>query len=237
VAPGLARAFDRPDSLTVLEHGGTPRVVLGVPHHAPIGVERIALARPEGSRIADENAVIYALVCFSALEARGVGCRLVVASQAYDHDPNKDTASPYCRAALEHPVTLLVECHGAGSRAPHDLELSAGRNRHGNALPVARAVTGFLGPGFHLAVQSRPGSSQAVLLDAAGRESPTRLRFPALRTRSLIAADRRGIAALHLEAKLRFRSSGPRNGTPTRSGERLGQALAHALAAEPRERA
>ena len=33
------------------------------------------------------------------------------------------------------------------------------------------------------------------------------LRFPALRTGSLLEADARGIAALHLEAKLRFRSA------------------------------
>jgi hypothetical protein len=40
------------------------------------------------------------------------------------------------------------------------------------------------------------------------------------------------MAALHDEAKLRFRSAGPRNGTPTRSGSRLGRALARALAIE-----
>ncbi len=209
-----------------------PQIVLGVPHHAPIGVERIALARPEGSRIADENAVVYALVCFSALEAAGIGCRLVVASQAHDHDPNKDAESPYCRAAFERKATWLVECHGAGSRAPHDLELSAGRNRRAAALPVARRLTSELGRGFTVAAQTTPGTSHAVLLDANGHESPARLRFPALRTHSLAEAEARGMAALHLEAKLRFRSAGPRTGAPTRSGRRLGRALAHALARE-----
>ena len=214
----------------MLEHGARPDVVLGVPHHAPVGIDRIALERPQGSRIADENAVLYALVCFSALERFDVGCRLVVASQARDHDPNKDSASPYCREALPERAGVLVECHGAGARAPHDLELSAGANRWADPLRVGRGLAAALGAGFHVAVQTCPGSSQALLLDASGRESPTVLRFPALQTRSLLEAGERGIAALHLEAKLRFRSAGPRNGTPTKSGERLGQALARVLA-------
>jgi hypothetical protein len=230
VARGLEDALARPDSLTLLEHGSELRVVLGVPHHAPVGVERIALERPGGGRIADENAVLYALVCFSALERSGVGCRLVIASQARDHDPNKDDASPYCRAALATPARLLIECHGAGSRAPHDLELSAGRNRCARPLRLGRDLAAALGAGFHVAVQTRPGTAQGLLLDAGGRESPTVLRFPALRTRSLQEAGARGIAALHLEAKLRFRSAGPRTGAPTPSGERLGHALARAVA-------
>ncbi len=230
VARELEDTLARPDSLTLLEHGSEPRVVLGVPHHAPVGVERIALERPGGSRIADENAVLYALVCFTALAQHGVGCRLVVASQARDHDPNKDDGSPYCRAALATPARLLIECHGAGARAPHDLELSAGRNRWARPLQLGRDLAAALGAGFHVAVQTCPGTAQALLLDARGRESPTVLRFPALRTRSLQQAGARGVAALHLEAKLRFRSAGPRTGAPTPSGARLGRALARAVA-------
>jgi hypothetical protein len=230
IARELEEALARPDHLTLLERGEQPDVVLGVPHHAPVGVERIALERSQGSRIADENAVLYALVCFSALEQHDVACRLVVASQARDHDPNKDGASPYCRAALPDRAQILVECHGAGARAPHDLELSAGRNRRADPLAVGRGLATALGAGFHVAAQTRPGTAQALLLDAGGRESPTVLRFPALRTHSLLEADSRGIAALHLEAKLRFRSAGPRNGAPTPSGERLGRALARVLA-------
>jgi hypothetical protein len=230
IAPELEEALAHPDRLVVLEHGPRPDVVLGVPHHAPVGVDRIALERPQGSRIADENAVLYALVCYSALQRRGIGCRIVVASQARDHDPNKDSASPYCRAALAERARVLVECHGAGARAPHDLELSAGHNRCADPLAAGRCLARALGAGFHVAAQTHPGATQALLVDARGSESPTVLRFPALRTRSLLEAGERGIPALHLEAKLRFRSAGPRNGTPTKSGERLGFALADVLA-------
>lgn len=230
VAPELDAALGRPNSLVWLQHGAAPAVVLGVPHHAPVGVERIALSRPGGSRIADENALLYALVCFAALARRQVACRLVIASQARDHDPNKEPESPYCRAVLAAGARLLLECHGSGARAPHDLELSAGRNRHGRPLAFGRDLARALGAGFAVAAQTRPGTSQGLLVDARGHESPTRLRFPALRTHSLVAAADRGIPAFHLEAKLRFRSAGPRNGRPTRSGERLGRALARTLA-------
>jgi hypothetical protein len=231
IARELEHAFAQPDQLIVVERGARPDVVVGVPHHAPIGVDRIALERPQGSRIADENAVLYALVCFSALEELGVGGRLVVASQARNHDPNKDRASPYCRAALADGARVLVECHGAGARAPHDLELSAGGNPLADPLAIGRGLAAALGAGFSVAAQARPGSAHALVVDAHGRESPTVLRFPALRTGSLLEAGVRGIAALHLEAKLRFRSAGPRNGAPTPSGARLGRALAQVLAA------
>jgi hypothetical protein len=125
---------------------------------------------------------------------------------------------------------VLVECHGAGARAPHDLELSAGGNQLAEPLAVGRGLAAALGAGFPVAAQTHPGTAHALLVDAHGHESPTVLRFPALRTGSLLEAGVRGIAALHLEAKLRFRSAGPRNGTPTKSGERLGRALAQVLA-------
>ncbi|MEM7413001.1 MAG: hypothetical protein AAF430_22405 [Myxococcota bacterium] len=208
---------------------GDPEVWLGVPHHAPIGVERIALERPEGSRIADENAVLYALVCLEALLAAGVQARLAVASQARDHDPNKDPRSVYCQALWHQPAALLVECHGAGSHAPHELELSAGANRRSDPLGFGQRLAEALGPGFHLAAQSEPGVRHGWILDADQRAAPTQLRYPALRTRSLEAAAERGMAAFHLEAKLRFRSAGPRLGVPTPSGRRLGLALASAI--------
>lgn len=208
-------------------------MLLGVPHHAPVGVERIATERAQGGRVADENAVLYALVCHDALCRRGVASRVLVACRARDHDPNKDEGSPYCRAVLGTAPRLLLECHGAGPRAPHDLELSAGRNARGRPLAFGRRLAATLGAGFAVAAQARPGTRSALLVDAGGRETPVALRFPALRTHSLTLAARHGIAALHLEAKPRFRSAGPRRDAPTPSGERLGRALAAVLAPRP----
>ena len=225
----LGALLDQRDTLIEIRTGGPARVVLGVPHHAALGVDRIAERRPEGGRVADENAALYALVTLARLTERGIGARLIVAAHATDHDPNKREERPYCRRVLESGAELLIECHGAGRRAPHDLELSAGRNVVAEPLRFARSLAAALGPGFHLAVQSVPGTRAALLMDARGAESGASvLRFPALRTTSLRAAGDRGMAALHLEAKPRFRSRGDGTGALTASGRRLGHALADA---------
>lgn len=229
----LRDLLDARDTLVEVRSGGAPRVALGVPHHAATGVDRIAERRPQGGRVADENAVLYALVCFDALARAGVPCRLVVAAHATDHDPNKHADSPYCRRALAGArLQLLLECHGAGRRAPHDLELSAGRNALADPLGFARRLARALGPGFHLAAQTAPGVRAALLLDARGADAGASvLRFPALRTRSLAAAAERGVAALHLEAKLRFRTGAGNGGRVTASGRRLGRSLAASVRA------
>lgn len=219
------------DILIEVRTADPPRVVLGVPHHAALGVDRIAERRPEGGRVADENAVLYALVALQHLAALGVVGQLVVAAHATDHDPNKLPTSPYCRRILASGADLLIECHGAGRRAPHDLELSAGRNHVADPLRFGGALARALGPGFHLAAQRVPGASGAVLMDARGAGTGgSVLRFPALRTRSLSSAGERGMAALHLEAKPRFRTRGDGSPSVTASGHRLGRALATAAA-------
>lgn len=227
----LLALLDARDTLVEVGGAARPCVVLGVPHHAALGIDRIAERRPEGGRVADENAVLYALVAHQRLVALGIGVRLLVAAHATDHDPNKLPTSPYCRRVLASRARLLVECHGAGRRAPHDLELTAGRNRLADPRRFARSLARALGPGFHVAAQSVPGGRAALLMDARGAGSGAAvLRFPALRTRSLSAVGERGMAALHLEAKPRFRSRGDGSPALTPSGRRLGRALAEAVA-------
>lgn len=219
------------DTLIELTPSGPPAVVLGVPHHAAVGVDRIAEHSASGGRVADENAVLYALVCLAELKRRGIPGALVVAAHATDHDPNKHAESPYCLRVLRRPrAALLVECHGAGATAPHDLEVSAGRNGRSHPLEFGRLLAGALGAGFHVAAQTRPGERGALVLDAHPRSTPSVLRFPALRTRSLHAAGERGIHAIHVEAKPRFRRSAAGTGLP-RAGEHLGHSLARAIAA------
>jgi hypothetical protein len=235
--PGLARLLARPDSLIEIAHGATPaEVVIGVPHHAGPGVEWIAEHSPEGRRVADENAALYALVCLSALSERKVPSRLVVAAHATDHDPNKIADSPYCRRLFAEPgVRLMLECHASGTDAPHGLELTAGRNRLTEPLRFARLLIRALGAGHRLAAQASLGSDAALVLEQDGRTSKGRLRYPALRTRSLVEAGRRGLPALHLEADPSFRTRA--DGTPAlpKEGIHLGRSLAHAIAAYLRD--
>ena len=230
--PGLTPLLAERDALIELGPRCAGGVVLGVPHHAAVGRGRIAERSPSGGRVADENAVLYALACLARLRELGVGSALVIAAHASDHDPNKRRETPYCRRVLGDPKPrLLVECHGAGARAPHDLEVTAGRNRGTRPLDFGRLLARSLGPGFHVAAQTAPGERAALIVDAQPRATPSVLRFPALRTTSLHAAGERGIAALHVEAKPRFRSRGDGSTRLTRSGRSLGESLAEAIAA------
>jgi hypothetical protein len=52
------------------------------------------------------------------------------------------------------------------------------------------------------------------------------LQLPAVKTASLIEAGNRGIPALHLEAKPRFRVPGSSTNTVSSSGRILGRAIA-----------
>jgi hypothetical protein len=227
----LAALLDQRDLLIELGPRSSRAVLLGVPHHAAVGVDRIAERSPSGSRVADENAVLYALACLTRLRALGIASALVVAAHASDHDPNKRRETPYCRSVLGDPKPrLLVECHGAGPRAPHDLEVSAGRNARARPLEFGGLLARALGPGFHVAAQTQPGGRAALIVDAQPRSTPSVLRFPALRTTSLHAAAERGIAALHVEAKPRFRSRGDGSARLTRAGRTLGESLAAAIA-------
>jgi hypothetical protein len=231
-APDLARLLERRNTLVELTHGAPPAaVVLGVPHHAPVGVDWIAEERPEGPRVADYNAALYALVCFERLRERDLPCRLLVAAHATDHDPNKIPDSPYCTQAMhESEIRLLLECHAASPDGPHDLELSAGHNPHARPLRFGRLLSRALGTGQRLAVQRASGSRAAQLFDTDGQIRESQLRYPALRTHSLAEAGERGIAALHLETVPRFRTQPDGGGALPDDGFRLGNALAEAIA-------
>ena len=208
------------------------RVAFGVPHHAGPGIDRIADERPGGGRVADENAVLYALVAHATLAARGIASRVVVAAHPRDHDPNKDPQSPYCRALFEgRAPALLVECHGASWLTPHPLELSAGRNELADPLAFGARLARALGRREWLAAQEAPGDAAAFVLDADGAPlKPSRLKFPALQTASLQHAQRFGSAALHLEATPRFRTHRVEGLALTEDGAALGRALADAVA-------
>jgi hypothetical protein len=231
--PELARLLARSDSLIEVARGAAPAaVVIGVPHHAGPGADWIAERSPEGRRVADENAALYALVCLSALEEQQIPCRLVVAAHATDHDPNKVAGSPYSERLLgKRSARLVLECHAAGPDAPHGLELTAGRNRRGRPLPFARLLIRALGAGHRLAAQLEPAGDAAVVFESGGRTSEGRLRYPALRTRSLVEAERCGLPALHLEATPHYRTRPDGSPALPDAGVHLGRCLARAIAA------
>jgi hypothetical protein len=171
------------------------------------------------------------LVAFEALGRADVPVRLVVMAHATTHDPNKHARSPYTQALFEEPVRLLFECHGSGPRRALSLELSAGNNPLAAPLRCGRALAEALERRYALGVQRAPGTREALIFRPDGSERPGRLQLSARRTLSLVEAGRRGVQALHLEAKPRFRARRGSELDLTPEGRFLGEAIARALVA------
>jgi hypothetical protein len=217
------------------------RVVLGAPHHAGPGVERIAeqwtapgATRP--GRPADELTGLTSLAVLQALAEAGIAARLVIAAHALKNDPNKfpDSAywssvfSPDMLAQTRAPSTLLFELHGAGRRRSYDLELSAGRNKIGRPLEFGAALAAGLPRSWSIAVQTRPGSRAGQLL--LQENQAIHLENPALETHSLTYAGAQGIPALHLEMKSFLRRPDAKQ-NPTPEPPQAAWTLARAIAA------
>jgi hypothetical protein len=111
------------ENLLILQ-GNEQRVVIGVPHHAPLGISELPC--PE-HRDADENTGFL-----GAEVARLLDCNYIIACNA-TQDPNKNKETEYSQQILSWKPSILVEIHGHGGRfAKFDIEISsgsAGRNK------------------------------------------------------------------------------------------------------------
>jgi len=228
----LLGLLESKDTLVILKNEEPPfHVVIGVPHQAAVGVTVIAenWTNPRGrkGRDSDENAASFALAVFSELCDQKIPCKLVIAAHSTDHDPNKDVNSPYCKEVLSEKTHLVLECHGAGDKRKQDIEISAGTNSLGNALDFGRQLATKLNFQYSLSAQIEAGSNKAKSI-SKDKEIDTTLVLPALETTSLIQAEKREIAALHLEAKPRFRIS-ENDDSISADGLILGNAIAEVI--------
>ncbi len=239
VAPELWELLQEKDLLIELAAGEGPcQVILGVPHHAALGVGRIAenWSAPGSSRrgrAADETTGLTGLAVLQALSEEGIAARLVIAAHATDHDPNKTPGSAYWQSVFaestlaRRPAPLLFELHGAGKGRKYDLELSAGRNQKSEGLAFGTELAAVVPDSWQIAVQTRAGSSAGQLFHPD--HQTIRLENPALRTRSLSHAGELGIPALHLEMKAFLRQPDenfPDAPRPAREAWILAQAIA-----------
>ena len=233
--PALADFLTSKDCLIVLRHGEPPfKVVLGVPHQAAVGEEHICEKRLDKNknpdkRDSDENAASYALVAFTTLRDQNVPCKLVIMAHATTHDPNKRVNSPYHREIFADEMALLFECHGAAPRRLRSLELSAGKNRLADTVRFGRALAAALASRYTLGVQEEACTNSALIFGTDGTERKGILERPALQTASLVEAGKRGIPALHLEAKPAFRKPADGSNVVTPDGLVLGRAIAQAI--------
>lgn len=227
--PDLAGLLNSNNVLIEITHGESPyRVVIGVPHQAAVGVIKIAEEVGKG-RDSDEAAAMFALAAFASLRERELSCKLLVAAHATDHDPNKKLDSPYFENVITHPARLLFECHGAGEGRSNELELTAGRNGLTRPEEFGRLLAKALRWRVNVATQKHPGERGATVILGQDEEEEGRLELAALDTDSLREVARKGMHALHLEAKPRFRFSGGESNILTEDGKQLGQAIAGAV--------
>lgn len=108
-------------SLLVIEERETSEIVVGVPHHAPLGIG--VLPCPEHPN-ADENTGVLGYYTAQLLD-----CHFIAACN-YFIDSNKSRGSDYYRKLADWSPLILVELHGHGQgNARYDIEISCGSHK------------------------------------------------------------------------------------------------------------
>jgi len=132
-----SQLVDKENEHLIVVNGDAADLVIGVPHHAPLGVTY--LPSPD-QRDSDENAGYIGYQIANILH-----CACVIACNAR-FDPNKSAATPYYKAITTLKPRILVEIHGhGGEKTPFDIEISCG-NINNNTL--SRKMAGYLRAGM-----------------------------------------------------------------------------------------
>jgi hypothetical protein len=109
---------DPNNSHLLFTSGESKKIVIGVPHHAPLGISKLPCKdHPD----ADENTGFLGYYV-----SRLINCPSIIACN-YFLDPNKDKETDYCKKILSMKPKLLIEIHGhGGHKAKFDIEISSG---------------------------------------------------------------------------------------------------------------
>jgi hypothetical protein len=109
---------DPVNSYLIYIPGKNTDVMIGVPHHAPLGVQHLP---SESHPTSDENTGIIGYRLSQLLD-----CPCLIASN-YFIDPNKYKSSDYFKKIEEVSPQFLIEIHGhVGQSAHFDIEISSG---------------------------------------------------------------------------------------------------------------
>ena len=93
-------------SLLIIEKRGHTDIIVGVPHHAPAGVDQLPC--PEHNK-SDENTGFLGRYLAEILDA----CSIIACN--YTVDVNKYFRTDYCMQIAKWDPKVLVEIHGHGS--------------------------------------------------------------------------------------------------------------------------
>ncbi len=109
---------DPATSILIATSGKVRDIVIGVPHHAPLGITELPC---EEHRDADENAGLLGYYL-----ARLLNCPSIIACN-YFVDPNKYKDSDYFKRIQSWKPKVLTEIHGHGGKsAKFNIEISSG---------------------------------------------------------------------------------------------------------------
>lgn len=101
--------------------GDIKDVVIGVPHHAPLGVAALPCKEHP---VADENSGFIGYEV-----AKLINCNSLIACNSFV-DPNKKEDTDYCKKLISWSPKILIEIHGHGGvKANFDIEISSGTLR------------------------------------------------------------------------------------------------------------
>jgi hypothetical protein len=119
-------------SLLIIEARQFKDIVVGVPHHAPAGVEYLPCPEHKDS---DENAGFLGRYLAERLDA----CSVIACN--YTVDVNKYFRTDYSMQIANWNPKVLVEIHGHGSgKAKSDIEISSGASNNDKSEALANAL-------------------------------------------------------------------------------------------------
>ena len=123
-------------SLLIIEERDRKEIVVGVPHHAPVGTIKLPCPQHTDS---DENTGYLGRQLAEALNC----CSIIACN--YTMDVNKIFRSDYAMQIATWKPRVLVEIHGhkgrtLGGKAKHDIEISSGSDGNDRSTRLVQKI-------------------------------------------------------------------------------------------------
>jgi hypothetical protein len=124
-------------SILIIEKRKNSDIVIGVPHHAPVGIKYLPCKNKKSkNRVSDENAGFLGRYIAEKLD-----CHSVIACN-YTSDVNKYFRSDYTMQIAQWNPTYLVEIHGhGGKKTKNYIEISSGPTNNKYSMDLANKLT------------------------------------------------------------------------------------------------
>lgn len=151
-------------SVLLIEERSNKDIVVGAPHHAPLGLKSLPCPDHIDS---DENTGLLGYYLSQLLD-----CPLIIACN-YFIDSNKDENTDYFKKLVEISPRFLVELHGhGGNKANFDIEISSGNPQKSNwASDLARKLKVKMDQVPYLAPFTISGDFQEIYFKASRSKS------------------------------------------------------------------